>query len=86
MSKGARTVCFSCGNPVGEPPVLHRLANGQPCVACRDRMLEHLPPVLPRVAALAPLEVPELETAERSLFDALQDEGYPPEPPSSGGG
>jgi hypothetical protein len=81
MSNGARTVCFSCGHPVGDPPALHRLANGQACVACRDRLLEHLPPVLPRATAVAPVPLAELEAVERGLFDASGDEGYPPEPP-----
>ena len=43
----AEAVCFTCGMGAGDPPRLNRLENGQICPACRDRVLESLPPILP---------------------------------------
>jgi hypothetical protein len=83
MPNGARTVCFSCGNPVGEPPALHRLANGQPCAACRERVLEHLPPALPLGGGVA--HALAEHATERGLFDGPQDEGYAGEGPADPG-
>ncbi len=44
------TICITCGQALGEVPRLHRLSDGSPCPACRDRLLETLPPALPRAA------------------------------------
>ena len=74
MSKGARTLCFSCGHPVGPPPVLHRLPSGQPCAACRDRVLAELPPVLPSGEHRD--EPVDLEPAEQASEEDPRDEGY----------
>lgn len=41
------TVCITCGIHLTVPPRLSRLENGQICPACRDRVLESLPPILP---------------------------------------
>jgi DNA-directed RNA polymerase subunit RPC12/RpoP len=43
----ASPVCFQCGHPVGDPPQLHRLADGRRCPACRERALDAIPPALP---------------------------------------
>ncbi|MFT5290342.1 MAG: hypothetical protein ACI82F_002416 [Planctomycetota bacterium] len=39
--------CFTCRNPVQEPPVLNELDDGTNCPACRDRVLDSLPSLLP---------------------------------------
>jgi hypothetical protein len=67
-----KTVCFTCGLPLGEPLRLNRLENGQLCPSCRDRVLDLLPSILPDLPrrgaataetweedALLPPEVPE---------------------------
>ena len=40
-------VCISCGQATGPGPRLNRFADGRPCPACRDRILDALPPALP---------------------------------------
>ena len=47
MVPSGASLCFSCGQPVGEPPRLNLLAGGRPCPTCADRLLESLPPILP---------------------------------------
>ena len=43
-------VCIACGKPTGPGPRLNRLPDGSPCSACRDRLLDTLPAVLPAAA------------------------------------
>jgi len=43
----SQSLCFTCGQDVGDPPRLNRLENGLPCPTCRDRILAYLPPALP---------------------------------------
>jgi hypothetical protein len=40
-------VCFTCGLAIEHPPRLNRLTNGQVCPACRERLLDALPALLP---------------------------------------
>jgi len=47
MGHLTNAVCFTCGLAIESPPRLSRLTNGQVCPACRDRVLEGLPPALP---------------------------------------
>ena len=47
MSNLTNAVCFTCGLVIESPPRLSRLTTGQVCPACRDRVLEGLPPALP---------------------------------------
>lgn len=57
MENPAPTLCFTCGLTVDEKPRLNRLTNGSVCPACRDRVLDMLPPALPsRPAVLAQLD------------------------------
>lgn len=44
-------VCIACGQPTGPRAKLNRLADGRPCLSCRDRLLDELPPVLPAPSA-----------------------------------
>jgi len=71
MSDAPATLCFTCGQPAGDPPVLNSLSDGRRCPTCRDRVLEALPPALPREQAVEPetAEEPELDFAG-SLVDA----------------
>ena len=41
------TVCFTCGESVGEPYRLNQLEDGRICPTCRDRVLAALPPLFP---------------------------------------
>lgn len=47
MDDGREPRCFTCRQPVGDPPVLNRLEDGGACPACRDRLLDSLPSLLP---------------------------------------
>jgi DNA-directed RNA polymerase subunit RPC12/RpoP len=47
MSNLTNAVCFTCGLVIESPPRLSRLTNGQVCPACRERVLDGLPPALP---------------------------------------
>lgn len=47
MASARQPVCFTCGQPIGEPPRINELADGEPCPSCRDRLLDSLPPLLP---------------------------------------
>ena len=47
MGEITNTVCFTCGLAIEEPPRLNRLTNGQVCPACRERLLDALPALLP---------------------------------------
>lgn len=40
-------LCIACGRPTGPGPRLNLLSDGRTCPACRDRLLDSLPPVLP---------------------------------------
>jgi hypothetical protein len=44
-------LCIACGRPTGPEPRLNQLPDGRTCPACRDRLLDTLPPVLPSVMA-----------------------------------
>ena len=48
MPAPSPTLCFTCGLAVTEPPRLNQLPSGETCPACRDRLLDALPPLLPR--------------------------------------
>jgi len=64
----AQLVCFTCGCPVGEPYKLNRLDNDQICPSCRDRVLDSLPPVLPRAPVAEPVELePVIEPIAEDL-------------------
>jgi hypothetical protein len=54
MAKRSETLCFDCGQAVGDPPRLNRHEDGSPCRRCADRALDSLPPALP-----APRQAPE---------------------------
>ncbi|MBK7876783.1 MAG: hypothetical protein IPJ77_13745 [Planctomycetes bacterium] len=47
MPAPSPTLCFTCGLAVTDPPRLNHLPSGETCSACRDRLLDALPPLLP---------------------------------------
>ncbi len=47
MALDRQPVCFTCSQPVAEPPEINKLENGETCPTCRDRLLDSLPPLLP---------------------------------------
>lgn len=67
MAEGPAPVCFTCGLPTGEVPQFNRLPNGQVCPACRDRLLDAIPPALP---SLYRLQVPELGAGTAELEES----------------
>lgn len=38
-------VCIQCAQPIGDPPKLNELEEGQPCPTCMGRLLDQLPPI-----------------------------------------
>lgn len=42
----SEVVCFHCTQPIGDPPRLNELSDGEVCPVCRDRLLEELPPIV----------------------------------------
>ncbi|MBK7643150.1 MAG: hypothetical protein IPJ19_08870 [Planctomycetes bacterium] len=77
MSQPTNAVCFTCGLVIETPPRLARLTNGQVCPACRERVLEGLPPALPSSPQPA-----EREDAHASLSDSeFADERDTDDPP-----
>lgn len=64
-----QSLCFTCGQDVGDPPLLNRLENGLPCPTCRDRILAFLPPALPGPGSER--RQVEEEAVEESAFGGL---------------
>lgn len=54
MPNLTNAVCFTCGLAIEIPPQLNRLTSGQVCPACRERVLDGLPPALPSRPAAVP--------------------------------
>jgi hypothetical protein len=48
VSETADILCFLCGAKLQDPPEIPELEDGSECPACRDRLLDSLPPLLPR--------------------------------------
>ena len=57
--------CFTCRQVVEDPPVLNRLEDGSLCCACRDRVLDSLPSLLPSSPSDVEIEEPEFEDSVR---------------------
>ena len=72
MSNLTNAVCFTCGLAIESPPRLNRLTSGQVCPACRERVLDGLPPALPS----SPSGVPEAShLGQRARDPADLDDG-----------
>ena len=69
MSDSQETVCFTCGQPAGDPTRLNCLPGGQACPACRDRLLESLPACLPSEQEVERVALTLEESTESSDFD-----------------
>lgn len=81
MSEGSEIVCFHCGRPVGNPPRLNEMPDGEPCRSCADRLLDSLPPIFhapivtPSEAPTEPTEEEEASYARRKDRADTQREG-----------
>ena len=42
----SEVLCFHCAQPIGDPPQLNELEEGEVCPVCRDRLLEELPSIM----------------------------------------
>ncbi|MBI5365316.1 MAG: hypothetical protein HZA53_19220 [Planctomycetes bacterium] len=74
MPASSPTLCFTCGLATSEPPRLNQLPNGSTCPACRDRLLDALPALLPG------RPMPEMEQQHAlEHIDGRQDWPSPPE-------
>ena len=67
------SICFSCGQGAGDPPVLNRLESGEVCKVCGDRFLDALPPLLPGTPELE--EADEIESWQLGPTGSVPDEG-----------
>ena len=78
MSSLTNAVCFTCGLVIESPPILNRLTTGQVCPACRERVLEGLPPALPsRPSVGSPEGDSKPRSGQKSTLDD-QDPGVEP--------
>jgi hypothetical protein len=71
------TFCFTCGQPVTEPPRLNRLPGGEPCPACRERALDAVPSVLPMPGAGRAGRIPVEPYGELASQDLPYDDDRP---------
>jgi hypothetical protein len=70
MHNRTNAVCFTCGLTIESPPRLSRLTNGQVCPACRERVLDGLPPALPSRPGVVESAIDPRELrSESSEFD-----------------
>jgi hypothetical protein len=81
MQPRRETLCFSCGQPVGDPPQLHDLADGSPCLRCADRVLESLPPLLPKARHGQRSESDARQLQDSYDYDIPGADYVPEEPP-----
>ncbi len=78
MSNLTNAVCFTCGLVIESPPRLSRLTTGQVCPACRERVLEGLPPALPSRSSAAAAEGDlSARSGEKSTLDEPDSESGP---------
>jgi hypothetical protein len=78
MGNLTNAVCFTCGLAIESPPRLSRLTNGQICPACRERVLEDLPPALPSRATRGSIRAEaDLPTSEFPESDEDEHEELP---------
>ena len=94
MTDPRAPICFTCSQPILDPPRFQLMPSGEFCPACRDRVLDAAPSLLPRTpaiqAAAASEGEPEVEVSEEVASSAadedLHDEppgDWPPDPPLS---
>lgn len=51
MPDTGQPICMTCGQPAGAPLRFNHLPSGEPCVACAERLLDAMQPLLPGAAA-----------------------------------
>jgi hypothetical protein len=71
MPEDPSVICITCGRRTGSPPRLNRLPDDRLCPSCRDRFLDHLPPLLPGERGAELRKTPD-PGSERN---AVEDEG-----------
>jgi hypothetical protein len=74
MALDRQPVCFTCSQPIAEPPAINRLENGDFCPTCRDRLLDSLPSLLPSRPGVESEEAP---VDEPYPYEST-DDGYDP--------
>lgn len=82
MARDRKPVCIRCGQSVAIPGAINRLPDGAVCPVCRDRLLDSIPPALPRQApepGRRELELAEIDLP--ALSDGLSDDEPPPDDP-----
>ena len=65
MATEAEILCFRCGQQLLDPPEVPTLPDGEPCPACRDRLLDLLPAPLPRRFGSGPSPAASARDTER---------------------
>jgi len=79
MATTQPTLCFTCGQEVGEPPRLNKLPAGSNCPACRDRLLDSLPALLPSATNEETLAIEaRTRVARRDPHEGPRDWNEPP--------
>lgn len=81
MTPRTPTLCFTCGLVVGDPPRLNRLPEGKVCPACRDRVLDSLPPLLPSLAPAHAPSSPSASSGPAAFHDSITGMKEWTEPP-----
>ena len=76
MALDRQPVCFTCSQPIAEPPAINKLENGETCPTCRDRLLDSLPALLPSQV----VAVDEESSEEPYPFEPTDEGGYEPPP------
>jgi hypothetical protein len=77
MTRDRKPVCIRC-EQAAVPGVINRLPDGRICPICRDRLLDSIPPALPRQAPEPGRR--ELELAEIDLPVLRGDDPSPDDP------
>ena len=81
MAERKETLCFECGQVVGNPPLLNRHEDGESCRRCADRVLDALPSLLPRQVEEEASDVDQEESGHEFDFD-LPGSDFTPDYPS----
>lgn len=80
MTGSHDTICFTCGQAVQDPPRFNLLASGEYCHACRERVLDAAPALLPGFK-YGVAETARVEQNEFAFGDEGEGGGGYPDPP-----
>ena len=73
------TLCFTCGLVIGDPPRLNQLPEGRTCPACRDRVLDSLPSLLPSAPRVEARPASEDHASFQDSIRGMKEWSEPPE-------